>query len=169
MPSGASRIGWSLSARLISGFLLVTLLSLSVMVAISLYALRDLTDVNHQLQEISRSLEAVQGLETAFAKAVTPLSAYLVDGTAGEIRRFNAAIDEVETRLQGCSGAACHGGSRVLLAIHREDNLNATSVGTALVLQRSAKSHGHRTVTPKRCIPGVGNTIDLEDVIGWPR
>ena len=112
LPSYASRIGWSLSAKLISGFLLVTVLSLSAMVAISLYALRDLTSVNQQLQEISRSLEAVQGLETAFARAVTPLSAHLVDGTSGEARRFEAAIDEVEARLKGCSGAACHGTSR---------------------------------------------------------
>ena len=112
MPVHASRRSYSLSTKLVSGFLLVTLLSLSVMVAISLYALRDLTGVNHQLQEISRSLEAVQGLETAFAKAVTPLSAYLVDGTSGEVRRFEAAIAEVEARLQGCSGAACHGTSR---------------------------------------------------------
>ena len=112
MPFFVSRAGLSLSAKLISGFFLVTILSLSVMVAISLYALRDLTNVNQQLQEISRSLEAVQGLETAVARVVTPLSAYLVDGTSGEVRRFEAAIDEVEARLKGCSGAACHGTSQ---------------------------------------------------------
>ncbi len=112
MPFHASRISLSLSAKLISGFLLVTIPSLLAMVAISLYALWDLTSVNHQLQEISRSLEAVQGLETAVARAVTPLSAYLVDGKSGEDRRFEASIREAEVRLQGCSGAACHGTSR---------------------------------------------------------
>jgi signal transduction histidine kinase len=106
------RVRFSLSAKLISGFLLVTIPSLSVMVAISLYALWDLTSVNQQLQEISRSLEAVQGLETAVARTVTPLSAHLVDGLSGEDRRFKAAIDEVEVRLKGCSGAACHGTSQ---------------------------------------------------------
>ena len=82
------------------------------MVAISFYTLRDLAGVNQQLQEISRSLEAVQGLETAVARAVTSLSAYLVDGAPGETRRFEAVIDKVDARLKGCSGAACHGTSR---------------------------------------------------------
>ena len=86
MPFHASRLSYSLSAKLISGFLLVTIPSLSVMVAIRFYTLRDLTSVNQQLQEISRSLEAVQGLETAVARAVTPLSAFLVSGTSGEVR-----------------------------------------------------------------------------------
>ncbi|MBI4205673.1 MAG: HAMP domain-containing protein [Betaproteobacteria bacterium] len=77
-----------------------------------MYALWDFAAVNQQLQEISRSLEAVQGLETAVAKAVTPLSAYLVDGASGEDRRFEASIREAEVRLKGCSGAACHGTSQ---------------------------------------------------------
>lgn len=102
----------SLTAKLIFGFLLVVIPLLAVMVAVSLHALRDLTHVNDELQEISRSLEAVQGLETAFAKAVTPISAYLVDGASGEDRRFRAVIDEVETRLQGCGTSTCHGTSR---------------------------------------------------------
>ena len=112
MPVRASRLSYSLSAKLFSGFLLVTIPSLSVMVAISFYTLRDLTSVNQQLQEISRSLEAVQGLETAVARAVTPLSAFLVSGTSGEVRRFQAAFDEVDARLKGCGGAACHGTSQ---------------------------------------------------------
>lgn len=107
-----SQIGFSLSAKMISGFLLVTIPSLSVMAAISLYALRDLTSVTHQLQEISGSLEAVERLETALAKTVTPLSAYLVTGTPGEHERFQTSIHEVEVRLQGCSAAVCHGNSR---------------------------------------------------------
>ncbi len=107
-----SPVRFSLSAKLVFGFLLITVPSLSVMVAISLYALWDLTSVNHELQEISRSLEAVQGLETAVAKTVTPLSAYLVDGVSGEDRRFQAVVQEVEVRLRGCGSAACHGNSR---------------------------------------------------------
>ena len=81
------------------------------MVTTSLYALRNLAGVSHELQEISRSLEAVQGLETAVARAVTPLSAFLVDGASGEDRRFEGAIRNVEARLRTCSGAACHGTS----------------------------------------------------------
>ena len=111
MASPASRAGFPLSARLIFGFLLVTVPSLSVMVAISLYAVWDLAGVNHEFHEISRSLEAVQGLETAVARAVTPLSAFLVDGAPGHDRRFQASIREVDVRLQGCSGSACHGAS----------------------------------------------------------
>ena len=81
------------------------------MVAISLYALWDLANVNRELQEISRSLEEVQGLETAVARTVTPISAYLVDGAAGHDRRFQTSIREVDVRLKGCGGSACHGAS----------------------------------------------------------
>ena len=82
------------------------------MAAISLYALSDLSSANHQLQDISRSLDAVQGLETAVARAVTPLSAHLLDGTPGQDRRFETSIREVEERLKGCGGSACHGMSQ---------------------------------------------------------
>ncbi len=110
----ASRVRWagrSLSAKLISGFLLVTVPSLAVMAAISLYALWDLASVNRELQEISRSLEAVQGLETAVARTLTPLSAFLVDGAAGHERRFQTSIGEVDVRLKGCGASVCHGAS----------------------------------------------------------
>ena len=109
MASHASQTGFPLSAKLIFGFLRVTVPSLSVMVAASLYALWDLASVNRELQEISRSLEAVQGLETAVARTVTPLSAFLVDGASGHEQRFEASIHEVDVRLQGCSSSACHG------------------------------------------------------------
>jgi signal transduction histidine kinase len=111
LVSHASGAWFPLSAKLVSGFLLVTVPSLSVMVAISLYALWDLASVNRELQEISRSLKEVQGLETAVARTVTPLSAFLVDGASGHDRRFEASIREVDARLKGCSGSACHGAS----------------------------------------------------------
>jgi len=111
LASPASQAGFPLSAKLIFGFLLVTVPSLSVMVATSLYALWDLDGVNRELQEISRSLEAVQGLETAVARTVTPLGAFLVDGAPGHDRRFQTSIREADVRLKGCSGSACHGAS----------------------------------------------------------
>lgn len=111
MVSHASGPAFPLSAKLIAGFLLVTVPSLSVMAAISLYALWDLANVNRELQEISRSLEEVQGLETAVARTVTPISAFLVDGAAGHDRRFQTSIREVDVRLKGCGGSACHGAS----------------------------------------------------------
>ena len=109
MAFHVSAVGFPLSSKLIAGCLLVAVPSLAVMAAISLYALRDLTSANHQLQEISRSLEAVQGLETAVAKSMTPLTAYLVDRAQGGHQRFEASINDVESRLQGCGGASCHG------------------------------------------------------------
>jgi len=111
LANHASQAGFPLSARLIFGFLLVTVPSLAVMVAISLYALWDLSTVNRELQEISRSLEAVQGLETAVARAVTPLSAHLVNGAPGQDRRFEASILDVEVRMKGCGSATCHSAS----------------------------------------------------------
>ncbi len=111
MVSHAAGAGFPLSAKLISGFLLVAVPSLSVMVAISLYALQDLVNVNRELQQISRSFQEVQGLETAVARSVTPLSAFLVDGASGHDRRFETSISEVEVRLKGCGGSACHGAS----------------------------------------------------------
>jgi signal transduction histidine kinase len=97
------------SARLFAAFLLVTVPALAVMAALSLYTLRELAGANHELQEISRSLEAVQALETAVAKTITPLSAFLVDGAPAEARRFDTVLQDVEMRLRSCGGAACHG------------------------------------------------------------
>lgn len=103
--------GFSLSAKLISGFIAVTVPSLAVMVAISLYALWDLAGVNREFHEISHSAEAVQGLETAVARTLTPLSAFLVDGASVHEPRFQASIREVDVRLKSCSQSACHGAS----------------------------------------------------------
>lgn len=101
-----------LSARLMAGFLLVTIPSLAAMVAISLHALWGLAEANQQLQEISRSLDAVRALETAVARTVAPLGAFVAGGAPDEAERFEASIREVETRLKGCSAAACHGTSQ---------------------------------------------------------
>ncbi len=112
LPGGTAKVHLSLSAKLIFAFLVVTVPSLSVMAAITLFALGDLTNFNQQLQEISRSLEAVEGLEAAVAKTITPLSAYMVKRTPGESERFQAAIREVETRLGSCGATSCHGNPR---------------------------------------------------------
>ena len=106
------KIRASLSAKLISGFLLVVIPSLAVVVAISLYALHNLSNVTRQLQEISRSLEAVERLETALARTVKPLSAHLVDKTPGEEGRFQSSMREVEGILKSCGAATCHGSAR---------------------------------------------------------
>ena len=108
MPFHTTRVSLPLSAKLLFGFLWVTIPSLALMAAINSYALWNLTSVNDQLREISRSLEAEQSLETAVARTVTPLSAYLVDRTAGEYQRYEASMQEVEVRLKSCGVATCH-------------------------------------------------------------
>jgi signal transduction histidine kinase len=90
----------------------VTIPSLAVMAAISLYALWHLASVSQELQQISRSLEAVHSLQTAFARTITPLSAHLVDPAQVKDGRFEASMQEVEMRVQGCNTAPCHTASR---------------------------------------------------------
>ena len=92
---------FSLSAKLIVAFFLVTIPSLAAMGAIGLYALWGLTNVNRDLQEISRAMDAVQGLETAVAETETVLSASLIHGSLGQDERFKAAIQEVDGRTRG--------------------------------------------------------------------
>ena len=102
----------TLSVKLIFAFLVVAIPAVAVMGGISFYALRDLADVNGQLQEISRSLEAVRALEAAFGRAVTPLSEFVISGKDDEARSFTGLIDQVEARLRTCAEAACHGAAR---------------------------------------------------------
>ena len=108
MAEHSQKTVFPLPIKLITGFLLVTVPSLVAIVAISLYATWELRTTNHELQEISRSLEAVQGLETTVERTVTQLSAYLVDGAQGHESQFKALILDVEERMKTCGSAACH-------------------------------------------------------------
>ena len=102
----------SLSVKLVLGFLVVTVPSVAVMGGISFYALRDLNNVNGQLHEISRSLEAVHGLEAAFGRIAPPLSEFVASGRYTDDNSFNILIHQVEDRLRTCAEAACHGSAR---------------------------------------------------------
>lgn len=103
--------GQSLSSRLILGFLLVAIPAVAVVGAISFYALRDLTLANQDLQEISRSLEAVRDLEGGVGRALMPVSEFVAYGASGQDRLFEAQMGEIEKQLQGCGNTACHGAS----------------------------------------------------------
>lgn len=107
-----STIRLSLSAKLILGFLCVALPAVGIQGGISFYAFRDLTQVNSDLRQISQSLEAVRDLEVAVFRTATPLSEFLVDGSAGEDRRLQRLIRDVEVRLKSCADDACHGSAR---------------------------------------------------------
>ena len=107
-----SKRNLSVSVKLILGFLVVAIPSVAVMGGISFYALRDLANVNYQLQEITRSLEAVRALEAAFGRAVIPLGELVVTGKNGDAESFRVMLDQVEVRLRTCAEAACHGASR---------------------------------------------------------
>lgn len=108
----ASKVSLSLSVKLILGFLIVAIPSVAIMGGISFYALRDFSQVNRQLQEISRSLEAVRALEASFGRAVMPLSEFVISGKRDQDQLFSVLIGQVEVRLTSCAGAACHGAAR---------------------------------------------------------
>jgi hypothetical protein len=109
MSFASSGLSLSLTTKLILGFLLITVPSVSIIGATSFYAFRELTIVNQQLQEISRSLEATRDLEAAVARTMLPPSEFLIHGTPGEDQRFETLMNEVEAQLQSCASAACHG------------------------------------------------------------
>jgi signal transduction histidine kinase len=102
----------SLSFKLVLGFLAVIVPSVAVMGGISFYALRDLSNVNRQLHEISRSLEAVRELEVAFGRIVAPLIDVAISGGRGEDETFDRLMNQAEVRLRSCADAACHGTAR---------------------------------------------------------
>ncbi len=108
----ALRTNLSLAPKLVLGFLAVTVPSVTILAAISFYALQDLNNVNRQLYEISRSLEAVRALEVAFGRMAAPLSDVVLSESDGENQTFNNLIHQVETRLRSCAEAACHGNTR---------------------------------------------------------
>jgi signal transduction histidine kinase len=107
----ARNVGRSLSTRLILAFLLVAIPAVAFVGAISFYALRDLTTANRDLQEISRSLEAVRALEGSVGQALMPVSRFVAYGASGQDRVFESLMGEIESRLQGCGATACHGAS----------------------------------------------------------
>jgi len=107
-----ARPPFSLSVKLILGFLAVSIPSVAILGGISFYALRDLTQVNRQLHEISRSLEAVRALENAFGRIVTPLSESVISGMIQSDPPFVSLISQVEVRLASCADATCHGAAR---------------------------------------------------------
>jgi signal transduction histidine kinase len=102
----------SLSVKLVLGFLAVVLPSVAVMGGISLYAIRDLNNANHQLREISRSLEAVRELQVAFGRVAARLSDVAISGGNGEDQTFTRLMQQAEMRLRSCADAACHGSAR---------------------------------------------------------
>lgn len=102
----------SLSVKLVLGFLAVIIPSVAVMGGISFYALRDLNNVNRQLQEISRSLEAVRALQVAFGRVAAPLSDVAISGGKADNQTFNGLMYQTEMRLRSCADAACHGATR---------------------------------------------------------
>lgn len=112
MRGFALKTNLSLSVKLVLGFLIVTVPSVAIMGGISFYALRDLNNVNAQLHEISRSLEAVHGLETAFGRIAPPLSEFVASGRRIDDHSFNILIQQVRDRLRTCADAACHGSAR---------------------------------------------------------
>ena len=112
MGGFALKTNLSLSVKLVLGFLIVTVPSVAIMGGISFYALRDLDNVNGQLHEISRSLEAVHGLETAFGRIAPPLSEFVASGRHIDDHSFNILIQQVRDRLRSCANAACHGSAR---------------------------------------------------------
>lgn len=112
MLAFTSRVSLSLATKLIFGFLIVAVPSVVVVGGISFYSIRELTIINRQLEEISRSLEATRDLETAVGRTMLVPSEFLIHGTAGEDRRFNTLMNQVEARLQSCASAACHGAAR---------------------------------------------------------
>jgi len=106
---GTENAGQSLNAKLIVAVLLVAMPAVALVGGISFYALRDLNLANRDLQEISRSLEAVRALEGGLGRALIPLSVSL-QGSTSDVR-FAGAMREIETALQSCAYSACHGAS----------------------------------------------------------
>jgi signal transduction histidine kinase len=102
----------SLSVKLVLGFLAVIVPSVAVMGGISFYALRDLNNVNGQLHEISRSLEAVRELQVEFGRVAAPLSDVAISRVKADNQTFNRLMYQVEMRLRSCADAACHGAAR---------------------------------------------------------
>jgi len=103
---------FSLSVKLILGFLAVAIPSVAILGGISFYALHDLAEVNRQLHEISRSLEAVRELENTFGRMVSPLNESVISGIIPSDPPFVSLINQVEVRLASCAEAACHGAAR---------------------------------------------------------
>ncbi|MBI2087937.1 MAG: HAMP domain-containing protein [Deltaproteobacteria bacterium] len=108
-----SRLGRSLAAKLILGFLVIALLEGIFLGAVSFYLLRRSTAINRQLEEISLSLEATRSLGLNLAQLSQPLDEYLLGAEyVRTIAEFRGAVTTVRSDLQSCGSAFCHGAAK---------------------------------------------------------
>ncbi|MFQ5882760.1 MAG: sensor histidine kinase [Candidatus Methylomirabilales bacterium] len=102
----------TLARRLTIGFLAVTLPGTVVLGVVTLYSIRSLVVVNRQLEEISLSLEATEGLHLVLTQVAAPPREYLLRGGQGREQEFGRLIRVAEQQRVSCASAACHGVSR---------------------------------------------------------
>lgn len=98
----------SIATKLMLGFLIVVMPEAIILGGVGYYSIHKLIIVNHQLEEISTSLEATRELNLAIAKLVTPVNEYTVYGDIRARGHFDRLIKTVDEKLNTCATAACH-------------------------------------------------------------
>ncbi len=98
--------------RPVIGFLAVTVSSMIVLGAATLYLIRSLVIANRQLEQVSQSLDATWRLHLTLSEAVIPLQEYLLRGGREQRLEFERQLRVVEEKWRSCAATACHGGPR---------------------------------------------------------
>lgn len=99
----------SLRQRLTIGFLVVAIPGTLVLGIVTIYSIRSLFLVTHQLEEITLSLDATRNLQIALTELAAPLRDYLVGGRNEQQQaQFNLEVRAANDALVSCSSAACH-------------------------------------------------------------
>jgi len=97
-----------IATKLILGFLIVVIPEAILLGGAGYYSIRKLIIVNHQLEEISASLEATRDLNLAIAELVTPVNEYTVYGDIRARGHFDRLVKTVDEKLNTCAAATCH-------------------------------------------------------------
>lgn len=98
----------TIATKLMLGFLIVVIPEAIILGGVGYYSIRELIIINHQLEEISTSLETTRELNLAIAKLVTPVNEYTVYGDIRARGHFDRLIKTVDEKLNTCATANCH-------------------------------------------------------------
>ncbi len=101
-----------LARRLLIAFLSVIVPSTLLLGALTVYSIRTLDRLNHELVRVTESREAVAELRQTLTRLWNPLGAYVHDRDSGNREKFETLVQSAEQQLRSCAQGSCHVSTR---------------------------------------------------------
>ncbi|MBI1746510.1 MAG: HAMP domain-containing protein [Acidobacteria bacterium] len=102
----------TINKKLLLGFLTVSIPATIVLSGVCYFSLRELIRANQHLEEISRSLNAINTLNLSIKEMTVPINRYMADRDDENKKRFTELRNVIHKDLDRCGSLMCHGASR---------------------------------------------------------